>query len=337
MSATYRAVQWTGHKRLYDACVATAIVLFIVAYIAAVQLSTPPLEAPDAAVTFIRATGFCAYALLHVILLIGPACRLWRGALPLLYNRRHLGVMTFFVGLLHALAVLGYYHGFGEMNPLVSLLVNTARAEGLPFEYFGIGALLVMFLLAATSHDFWNANLGPVWWKRLHMLVYVAYFALVAHVGFGYLQGETGFTATLATGLGVVLVVGFHLIAGVREALREGSEGVARDGWLDAGPLGDIPDGRGTVICPKRGERIAVFNHGGKVVALSNVCAHQGGPLGEGKIIDGCVTCPWHGHQFRPEDGKSPPPFTDRVPTYEVRVEGDRVYVRTTAEKGGER
>ncbi|MCA9695848.1 MAG: hypothetical protein KC636_40095, partial [Myxococcales bacterium] len=44
--------------------------------------------------------------------------------------------------------------------------------------------------------------------------------------------------------------------------------------------------------------------------------------------IDGCVTCPWHGWQYRPEDGASPPPFKEVVHTYPVRVVGGVVSVR---------
>mgnify|MGYP003753304843 CR=1 FL=1 len=48
---------------------------------------------------------------------------------------------------------------------------------------------------------------------------------------------------------------------------------------------------------------------------MHNVCKHQMGPLGEGKIIDGCITCPWHGYQYLPANGQSPPPFTEMVKT----------------------
>ncbi len=58
-----------------------------------------------------------------------------------------------------------------------------------------------------------------------------------------------------------------------------------------------------------------------------DVCRHQNGPLGEGRIIDGCVTCPWHGYQYDPETGASPPPFTDKVATYQTRVRNGRVFV----------
>ena len=45
--------------------------------------------------------------------------------------------------------------------------------------------------MAATSHDFWLHNLSAPVWKRLHMLVYVAYALLIAHVTLGALQSET--------------------------------------------------------------------------------------------------------------------------------------------------
>ena len=63
-----------------------------------------------------------------------------------------------------------------------------------------------------------------------------------------------------------------------------------------------------------------MFRDGDRIGALSNLCAHQNGPIGEGRIIDGCVTCPWHGYQYRLEDGCAPPPFTEKLATYRVRV-----------------
>jgi nitrite reductase/ring-hydroxylating ferredoxin subunit len=74
------------------------------------------------------------------------------------------------------------------------------------------------------------------------------------------------------------------------------------------------------IVAAPGGERIAVFRDGGRIGALTNLCAHQNGPLGEGRIIDGCVTCPWHGYQYRLEDGCTPPPFTEKLATYWLRL-----------------
>ena len=67
--------------------------------------------------------------------------------------------------------------------------------------------------------------------------------------------------------------------------------------------------------------------------ALDNRCPHQGGPLGEGSIENGKLRCPWHGWDFDPCTGKSPPPFEDGgVSTYEVDVRKDGIYVGIEAE-----
>ncbi|MDZ4800888.1 MAG: Rieske (2Fe-2S) protein [Bryobacteraceae bacterium] len=70
-----------------------------------------------------------------------------------------------------------------------------------------------------------------------------------------------------------------------------------------------------------------MFRFDGRVSAVSNVCRHQNGPPGEGRIVDGCITCPWHGYQYLPDTGVSPPPFDDRVPVYRTRLVDGRVFV----------
>ena len=86
-----------------------------------------------------------------------------------------------------------------------------------------------------------------------------------------------------------------------------------------------------------RGERVAVFRYDGQISALSNVCQHQNGPLGEGRIVNGCVVCPWHGYEYLPDSGASPPPFTEKVPTFDVRVVAGRVLVHPQPHPPGTR
>jgi nitrite reductase/ring-hydroxylating ferredoxin subunit len=90
--------------------------------------------------------------------------------------------------------------------------------------------------------------------------------------------------------------------------------------------VAEIPEKRARIVCLS-GERVAIFRHDGKISAVSNVCQHQNGPLGEGKIVDGCITCPWHGYQYLPETGVSPPPFAEKVSTFNVRVVEGRVLI----------
>jgi methionine sulfoxide reductase heme-binding subunit len=101
----------------------------------------------------------------------------------------------------------------------------------------------------------------------------------------------------------MVLVSVLHLCAGVRENRVDGPEAArADDGFVEACAIDSIPEKRAKVVSLGK-ERIAIFRYDGKISAISNVCRHQNGPLGEGRIIDGCVTCPWHGFQYLPVGG----------------------------------
>lgn len=331
MSVSYTWVGWTPHKKVYDAVIAAAVVAYVGLFMAVGLTVFPADRTPAGPVLLIRALGTCGILMLHIILWIGPLARLDRRFLPLLFNRRHLGVSMFLVGLGHAGLSLLYYHGFGNVNPLVSLLVSNTQYGSLsrfPFEILGLMALGILFLMAATSHDFWLKALSPRAWKSLHMLVYAAYGLLVMHVALGALQRERSPAYAGLLLAGVLVTAGLHLAAAEREVRREGVGGSAEAGeFVDVCGVDDIASNRAKVVCLKGRERIAVFKYDGKVSAVSNVCEHQGGPLGEGKVVDGCITCPWHGWQYRPGDGQSPPPFKEKIATYQVRVQGRRVLV----------
>lgn len=331
MSISYQAVQWNRQKKLYDGALVAGCVLYLAVFLGASLALRPGITAETA---LIRGFGSLAFLLLHVILSIGPLCRLDRRFLPLLYNRRHLGVTMFLAALVHGGFSIVQFHVLGVLDPLVSVLVSNGSYgvadSGLaqfPFQPLGFVALLILFVMAATSHDFWLANLSAPTWKRLHLGVYLAYALLVGHVALGVLQQERATGYSLALGAGVVWIAGLHLVAGWRERTGDSDQaGDARDGWVDVGHIDDIAENRAVTVCLS-GERVAIFRYDGKVSALSNACKHQNGPLGEGKIVDGCVVCPWHGYQYRPDDGASPPPFTERVPTFRVAVKAGRVLV----------
>ena len=74
---------------------------------------------------------------------------------------------------------------------------------------------------------------------------------------------------------------------------------------------------------------IFVLKDGARLYALSDRCSHLSGPLHEGEVADGCVTCPWHGSRFRLHDGSVVRgPATDPQPVYETRMVDGRVEVR---------
>lgn len=337
MSHVYQAVGWNRQKRLYDATVAAGVSAYIGLFVGLGSLFFP-YATPETLI--IRGVGSAAFFLLHVILCIGPLCRLDSRFLPLLYNRRHLGVVTFLLGLIHGSFGIVQFHALGDKNPLVSLLISNQSFTSLPnfpFQQLGFFALFILFLMAATSHDFWLRNLTPPVWKGLHMLVYLAYGVLVAHVALGELQSERSPVLLAATAFGLTVVLGLHLAASRKEARLDRTKlDLAADGFVDACALAKIREKCAAVVSIA-GERIAIFKFDGKISAVSNVCRHQNGPLGEGRIVDGCITCPWHGFQYLPETGASPPPFTEKISTFRTRIVGERVWVDPTPKPPGTR
>jgi DMSO/TMAO reductase YedYZ heme-binding membrane subunit/nitrite reductase/ring-hydroxylating ferredoxin subunit len=326
----FQAVQWNRAKLIYDAIVIACVIAYVGVFLAVASSMNPPKTAADAIGLRIQAFGSCAFLMLTVILSIGPLTRLDRRFLPLLYNRRHLGVMTFCVVLLHVWFMIDWYLALNALPNLAGELTtwaNYGKFIGFPFKVLGIAALLVLFLMAATSHDFWLAFLTPRIWKGLHMAVYVAYGLVAMHVALGAMQDEnpTFVAVMLIVGFGTVAVL--HVWAGWRERATDHGIAAGEDGWLPVGPPRSIPDKGARIVAGRGGERIAVFRDGDRIGAFTNLCAHQGGPIGEGCVIDGLVTCPWHGFQYRLADGCAPPPFTEKLATYRLRINRGAVEV----------
>ena len=74
---------------------------------------------------------------------------------------------------------------------------------------------------------------------------------------------------------------------------------------------------------------LVLYRSGGTLRALDSVCSHMGGPLAEGTVDDGCITCPWHGSTFRLADGSVVRgPASSEQPAYETRVREGHIEVR---------
>jgi nitrite reductase/ring-hydroxylating ferredoxin subunit/DMSO/TMAO reductase YedYZ heme-binding membrane subunit len=334
MSAAFRAVQWSRAKILYDAILLAGATLYIGIFMAVGRWWVrPPGDPASWEKLSIRAFGTGAFLMLTIILAIGPLARLDRRFLPLLYNRRHFGVLTFFVAAVHAWLNIDEFLSRGKGADLIAIMANLpnyATVSHFPFDTLGIIVLLVLFVMAATSHDFWQAFLTPRLWKALHMTIYVAYAVLVMHVALGVMQTRHSSLIPLLQGAAASTLSALHLIAGWRERAIDRGAAAGGDGWIVVGAPSSIPDGAARIVATPGGERIAVFRDGDRVGALTNLCAHQNGPLGEGRIIDGCVTCPWHGYQYRLEDGCAPPPYTEKLATHRVRIMAGIVEVDPT-------
>jgi 3-phenylpropionate/trans-cinnamate dioxygenase ferredoxin component len=98
-------------------------------------------------------------------------------------------------------------------------------------------------------------------------------------------------------------------------------------GFQRACALSDLPE-EGALGVEVGGEPVCVVRAGGEVFALRDVCSHEEVPLSEGDIYDHTVECWLHGSCFDLRSGKpTGPPATKPVPTYQVKIDGDDVFV----------
>jgi methionine sulfoxide reductase heme-binding subunit len=327
MSVGYSAVGWNRQKKLYDWFIFGFCVLYLSVFITLTITFNPDYTFET---LLIRSTSTLAVLLLHIILSIGPLARINKKFLPFLYNRRHLGVTMFCVAAVHGVFSVLQFHSLGNVNPFVSLFTSNTNYNSVaafPFQALGFFALVILLLMAITSHDFWLHNLSPKVWKTLHMFVYLAYALIIMHVMLGVIQYETHPVFVVLVALGSLWLITLHFIAGTREVKKDNQKFDAEvEGFVYVCNANEFEEGRAKIFCIDK-ERIAVYKNENKLYAIHNVCKHQGGPLGEGKIVDGCITCPWHGYQYLPHNGQSPPPFTEKVNTYDVKVSEGKVFI----------
>ena len=104
---------------------------------------------------------------------------------------------------------------------------------------------------------------------------------------------------------------------------------------FDAGPVDwtdldvDIPADGSPVRAVVGSTPVVVSRQPGGVRVLAERCSHRGGPLSEGQVSDGCVTCPWHGSRFDLATGAvRRGPAVVEQPVYEVAETADGVRVR---------
>jgi nitrite reductase (NADH) small subunit/3-phenylpropionate/trans-cinnamate dioxygenase ferredoxin subunit len=103
--------------------------------------------------------------------------------------------------------------------------------------------------------------------------------------------------------------------------------------FVTVAKVGAIPEGEGRSF--QVGDRlVAVFLSRGVYRAIDDLCPHMGASLGAGYLDDeGIVTCPWHAWRFCTRDGKWADNPRLAVDTFEVRVQGSEIQVRTRPQK----
>lgn len=107
----------------------------------------------------------------------------------------------------------------------------------------------------------------------------------------------------------------------MNDALKPGSE------WHD---LGLATAFEGKALQPVQAGRtaLALVFKGGVFSAVSGICNHAGGPLGEGRLDGDFIVCPWHNWKFHSTKGHGEPGSEeDQIPVHETKIEGGHLFV----------
>ena len=133
------------------------------------------------------------------------------------------------------------------------------------------------------------------------------------------------------TGYGTVTIgafLGGHLTFGKGVGVDHTAFIEGPDDWSAVVDEASVQE-RKPLLVQSAGVEIMLVREGGSLYALLERCAHQGGPLHEGRIEDGCVVCPWHSSRYRLSDGAAlSGPTAHPQPTVQVRVRDGNVEVR---------
>lgn len=205
----------------------------------------------------------------------------------------------------------------------------------------GLGVLSALPTAAAGASD-WSDTAGAE--RRVGLVHAAGNYAAVGLMAASWLARRRG-----QRGRGVALALGANAVVGVTGYLgthMSYNEGVGVDttvfqrgptSWTPVATLADLPEGA-PVGADADGVGVLLVRRGGQVHALAARCTHRGGPLPDGELSDGCVTCPWHGSTFAMATGEVVRgPAVQPQPAYETRVADGRVEVRRPAEAKGQR
>jgi nitrite reductase/ring-hydroxylating ferredoxin subunit/uncharacterized membrane protein len=185
---------------------------------------------------------------------------------------------------------------------------------------------------ALTGAADWGDTTGPA--RRIGLVHAAANTtALACYVGswWSRVRGRhargVAFGLAGATAATAGAYLGGHLVANLGIGTNRSASPRPPAEWTRVASADQVTEAPSRVLA---GETpIVVLRHRGVVRALDARCPHRGGPIDEGEVRDGCITCPWHGSVFRVDDGELVQgPATVGLPAYECRVLGDAVEVR---------
>ena len=207
----------------------------------------------------------------------------------------------------------------------LSIVLDVAGKNDAADLALALGILAMLAAAAAGAADYTDTDGRARVRATLHatlMVLSLVVFIVSLAVRAG--GGSRGLPIAISVVGFAVLILG--AVVGGDVVFRLGNM-VDRHAWRTGGakwlPL-ELPTGElaeGTPVKARLGvNTLVLVRTGDTVFALHDQCAHAGGPLSGGIVVDGCIECPWHGSRFRLDDGRvrRGPAVYDQ-PTYEVR------------------
>lgn len=224
--------------------------------------------------------------------------------------------------------------GFWTSSLMVDLF-GGRRGDAAARKLVGWGVVAALPTAAAGLSD-WADTAGGE--KRVGVVHAMANSVALACYSASWLarrKGRRGAGVVLGVAGGAAATVGGYLGGHLVNGLGVGVDNTAfEDGpqeWTPVGGADQLEAGRPLAV-DAGGVRVLVVQEGEDLYGLSDRCTHRGGPLHEGEVADGCVSCPWHGSVFRLRDGEvTRGPAALPQPRYEVRVREGRLEVRRFA------
>ena len=218
---------------------------------------------------------------------------------------------------------------------VMSALLDTAggpAAEGAADLLVTAGVVAAVPTAAAGLND-WSDTAGPQTRVGLvHATLNTTALSLYLASAVARARGRRrGGKALSLAGLGVLMggaYLGGHMSFGMGVNANRTAWQQPPHQWTPVLADTDLADGEHRKA-DADGVPVLLYRTAGTVYALASTCTHMGGPLEEGTISDGCVTCPWHGSTFRFADGSIVRgPASTPEPCYQTRIQDGRIEVR---------
>jgi nitrite reductase/ring-hydroxylating ferredoxin subunit/uncharacterized membrane protein len=210
-----------------------------------------------------------------------------------------------------------------------------SRARPAADRLIAIGLLAAVPTVAAGASDWADSTVGSAAVRRVG-LVHAAGNGLAATLFAASLvvrrRGARAPGRLLALAGGAAMAtggfLGGHLSFARGIGVDESAFDLPPDDWTDVLAEGELAEGQPRAVRVD-GIDVMVVRDGGELRALTDRCVHRGGPLHEGEVRDGCVTCPWHGSTFELRNGslvRGPSAYPQ--PAWQARVREGRIELR---------